>query len=735
MMKGKWLFFVLLVVVLWLGNSTLVLADDTLQNPTVTDDPVQLLQNYGEFSFPLMTKEYESLNKLAEAIANMGVTIKNAVMSAVVSVGKFNASVIGFLFDYDAMKPIRQPILDITNVMAGSLMGIATTIGAVVMAIIMVVKFFMEQNLKRALMVFLMAVIVVTAFTVMKSPTTSKEIMNFATDLDTAVASKFTEYTPIIDGNQDATDSSGKKITPGERIKANIFKANVVVPYWIANYGSSNADKINEKTISYNNKEYNRIGLLMGNADSSKVDDNFVSDIAKMEYDDLGNKTVGWKKSLGVTNLLLFFLILNIFQMVIFFLLFVVKSMLGFLLTFLFPLSLLVLLFSMFSSTMNPIKNIGKGYLTLMLFKGGVSFMVYFYTSYMILAYRTSDSQSNSLLKIAIIMLYMLMPLAVYVWRHFLFSLLQTTFTGRPVQGGTMAKQFFNPRSAGGNRSGAGKDKPSQEAKELAKKKKQKEKENARQRREVFGSPLLRVPKRALKLAQDARKGIQEKQQQAREKEQAGQERLRESHDRQARNERQQALTKAFQDIPVGHGKNGQITPQQERRQAKRQEIEKKHARRREKQEAMARERNYDKQRAPVKEAHRQASRKQLDQKRSQANVSPTRQPSTRRSTPTTLPTETRHAPQKMGANRPPRTQSPSHSTNHRAFANRNETKTLPSMERPSVGKKILKKGSTPNLKQSKSVPSTRNKRMKSSMASVKRVATRQPSISKRRRV
>ncbi|WP_088840968.1 hypothetical protein [Listeria sp. ILCC797] len=660
MMKRKGVFFLILIVVIWLGNSTIVLAEGTLQNPTITDDPVELLQDYGDFSFPLMTKEYESLNKLAEVLANMGVTIKNAVMSVVIAVGKFNANVIGFLFDYDAMKPIRQPILDMTNVMAGSLLGIATTIGATVMGMMMVVKFILEQNIKRALMVFLMAVVVVTAFTAMKSPTTSKQIMNFATNLDTAVASKFTEYTPVIEGDQHATDAAGKKVTPGTRIKANIFKANVIVPYWIANYGSSNADKINEKTISYNNQDYNRIGLLMGNADSSQVDDNFVSDLAKIEYDDLGNKNVGWKKSLSVTNLLLFFLILNLFQMVIFFLLFVVKSMLGFLLTFLFPLSLLILLFSMFSSNMNPIKNIGKGYLTLMLFKGGVSFMVYFYTSYMILAYRTSDSQPNSLLKIAIIMLYMLMPLAVYVWRHFLFSLLQTVFTGRPVQGQQLAKQFFNPAAAGYNRNG--KEKPTKEEKERLKAKKEQERENARKRRKIYGPSFLRAPKRALKLAQEARKGLQEKQEQAKAKEQAGQARVQNSKARQVHRDRQKGLEETFQDVEVGHGRNGSITPQQMRRQAKRQQIEQKHERRREKQDALQRERAYEKQRAPMKKAHQQAARQQLDQKRSQAMEPKIRRPSTQRQlTPNPATNRSETAP--TMANRRPRLQ-PKGSTN-----------------------------------------------------------------------
>lgn len=505
----------------------------------------------------------------------MGVGAKNFMWEAAKITGQVNAVSIGFLFDFDAMKPIRQPILNITNGLAGSMLGLTTTLGAGIMALIMVVKFVMEQNFKRALLVFGMAVLVTTCFVVMKDSVQSKKVMTLATEVDTAIANKLVEKVPIIDGSTSSSAMKGK--TGGKTIEAAIFNANVITPYLIANYGTSNLDKINELTITYNGKTYQRAGLLMGNGDSSKVDEDFVSEVAKIEYDTLNNTNVGWKKSIGQALLIVFFLLLNVVQFIIYFLLFLVKNMLGFLLIFLFPLSLFTLFFAMFSSNINPFKNIAKGYLTISLMKAAITFLALFYVSYMMLAYRTSNDYDNVFIKIVVILFYVLLPIGLYFFRKFLFMLLLATFSNKEVTAYAMMQQFRHPRSkvkpdarSGDGNDGGGKNDPKNDGKTNP------EDGPKKTSATKFGS-LIRTPQNMAKKLNNARKSMQQDYKQQKAANEEGQQRMQDSQARQARSQKEKDLEKTFANVPIGHGKDGAITESQQRRQEKGAEIQQKH--------------------------------------------------------------------------------------------------------------------------------------------------------------
>ncbi|MBC1820023.1 hypothetical protein HCA30_13665, partial [Listeria welshimeri] len=140
----KWVFIVLLICICCMHSTTVHAEinnnmgstdtvdpanknkqDEKIQDKKVTDDPVGVYRDYENFSFPLMTKEPGSLNPVTKTIANMGVGIKTGTWEATKFVGLLNAKATGFLFDLDAMKPIRQPILNLTNGLADSLLGIA----------------------------------------------------------------------------------------------------------------------------------------------------------------------------------------------------------------------------------------------------------------------------------------------------------------------------------------------------------------------------------------------------------------------------------------------------------------------------------------------------------------------------------------------------------------------------------------------------------------------------------
>ncbi|MBC1670579.1 hypothetical protein HB945_13315 [Listeria welshimeri] len=567
----KYFSIFFLACILWVSSSSLVQAEETIKDKPVSDDPVTIYREYENFSFPLMTKDSGSLSPVTQANASMAIAAKNGTWEATKFVGELNAEATSFLFDFDAMKPIRQPILDITNEMANSLLGVATTLGVMALAVIMIIKFAMEQNFKQVLLVFLMAVLVVTSMVTMGNPARSKAIMSIATDLDTGVAGAFMSNSKALETGKDSSSAS-----PGEKVASNIFKANVFVPYLINNYGTSDFDTINKKKIKYNNKEYSRLSLLLNNGDSEKLGEDFVSDIAKIEADDLSNKNVAWKKSMSTAIINIFFLLLNIVQFIIYFALFVLKSMLGFLLLFMFPLSILILLFSMFSTSLNPFKNIGKGYTTVMLFKGAISFLAVFYASYMMIAYRTSDEYNNVFIKIIVILLYVILPVILYIWRTFIISLVIGLVTGQKVAPHRLAEQMRHPlRSSAEAR---------QERRERArepnnrKKKSGKGKENPSR---TSLSDVIKVPQKIARQANNARKGLQKKRNEQKEAQLESEQRVAASEARkgqkQVEDRRDKDYGRLFKHVPVGEGKNGELSDSQRRVLAKREAIQQKH--------------------------------------------------------------------------------------------------------------------------------------------------------------
>ncbi|HAO6515938.1 TPA: hypothetical protein IQC31_002965 [Listeria monocytogenes] len=568
----KWLSIFFLACILWGSSITFVQAEETINDKPVSSDPVTLYNEYENFSFPLMTKDTGSLNPVTQASASMAIAAKNGTWEATKFVGLLNAKATGFLFDFDAMKPIRQPILDITNEMANSLLGVATTLGVMALAVIMIIKFAMEQNFKQVMLVFFMAVLVVASIVTMGNPDRSKAIMNVATDLDTAVAGAFMSNSSALEDGKESSYTS-----PGVKVASNIFKANVFIPYLINNYGTSDINTINKKKIEYNKKEYSRLSLLMNNGDSEKLGDDFVSDVAKIEADTLNNKNVAWKKSMSTAIINIFFLLLNIIQFIIYFALFLLKSMLGFLLLFMFPLSILILLFSMFSSQLNPFKNIGKGYITVMLFKGAVSFLAVFYTSYMMIAYRTSDEYNNVFIKIIVILLYVVLPMILYIWRTFLLTLIIGLVTGQNAAPHRLVEQLRHPlRSSADAR---------QERKERARERKNEGKKKDSKEKGKSGktslSDVIKVPQNIARQANKARKGLQKKRNDQKEAQLESEQRITASEARkgqkQVEDRRDKDYGRLFKHVPVGEGKNGELSDSQRGVLAKREEIQQKH--------------------------------------------------------------------------------------------------------------------------------------------------------------
>ncbi|EJS6023643.1 hypothetical protein NWV19_002964 [Listeria monocytogenes] len=273
----------------------------------------------------------------------------------------------------------------------------------------------------------------------------------------------------------------------------------------------------------------------------------------------------------------IFFLLLNIIQFIIYFALFLLKSMLGFLLLFMFPLSILILLFSMFSSQLNPFKNIGKGYITVMLFKGAVSFLAVFYTSYMMIAYRTSDEYNNVFIKIIVILLYVVLPMILYIWRTFLLTLIIGLVTGQNAAPHRLVEQLRHPlRSSADAR---------QERKERARERKNEGKKKDSKEKGKSGktslSDVIKVPQNIARQANKARKGLQKKRNDQKEAQLESEQRITASEARkgqkQVEDRRDKDYGRLFKHVPVGEGKNGELSDSQRRVLAKREEIQQKH--------------------------------------------------------------------------------------------------------------------------------------------------------------
>lgn len=608
--KRKWLLMGVLLLVLWYGNTYIVEAAETIQKAQVTEDPLQLYKAYHNFSFPLMTKEAEGLPGFTKLFANLAVGIKNVMWSLTLTLGKMNATSVGFLFSLNILKPFQTMITSITSLLAGSVMGIATTVGVSIVSMVMVLKYAMEQNMRRVWSTLLLAVLVVTALSTLKDDGRANKVTTLVTEVDTAVANAFATVNPTLEG-----DTDNQSYTSGQKMRANIFKANVVVPYLTLNYGTSDLDKINEKTITYQDQTYNRAELLMGNADSAKVSDDFVSDVAKIEYDDLNNHHVGYRNSMTQAGLALFFALLNLFQFVVYILLFVLKSMLGFLLLFLMPLSVVLLLYSLFTMNFNPFKNLAKGFFTVILFKGLTTFLVVFYASYMILAYRISDKYDNAFQKIAIILVMMLLPLVIYIWRNFLFSLMQATFTDRPTNGKLMAGQFFTPRTAPSQKEWRKREAKRQDRKDGKDGKNPSASEEEKKKQSRMNN-VLRRPRAMVMRMNRARQQWQEQQQTNRAERQEAGVRTQESQARKDHAKQEQAYRKVWDNMPVGEGKHGAMSPRQVQRQQKRDKIEAKHAARRQAEQAMQEASAYREATRARGQQHQKTQTQHMNQKR-----------------------------------------------------------------------------------------------------------------------
>ena len=456
--------------------------DEVKQNP-VTTDVDKIYDTYKDNSFELLTKEKEGsfLGKIPAAISNASGVFKSFVWSGGKMLGSFNASMVEFLFDMDVVSNIRESVQKFTSNIATNMLGIAGTIGISFTAIVMFVKFAGEGQLKKSFFVFLMTILVFTGLVILKAPKAINQLFNLAFSLDSTVETAFLKTTPVLtteeeekynQASENEEETADKKLTTaGEMIAARVFYSNVYEPYLLLNYGTTDVDAIRKHKVSYNNKDYDRINLLLDNDVDTSNGEKIHEKTTKYEAEKLKNKHIQYYNNWTNVGYAFFYLVVNLIQAVVYFVLAMFRIVIGVMQVFLIPLFPILLFISLFKTELNAFSNYAKAFGILTVLKSMAGFTCILFTSFLSFGFQLSVKEHDPWKKIMIILVYLLAPLGIYFFRTFLGSL----FTGRITARNALAFAT-NPFSTERRMRRAAKEQR-QERREQAKKRRQEEKE------------------------------------------------------------------------------------------------------------------------------------------------------------------------------------------------------------------------------------------------------------------
>ena len=410
-----------------------------IREPTTDVDTIY--ENYKDNSFELMTqdKPKESLSGISEAITNASAILKNFTWSGVKGLGQFNAEMVKFLFSMDVVTPIKQPIQQLTSNIAGNMLSIAGTIGIGFVTLIMGIKFIGEQRFRQALRVFLMTILIFTGLSVCKDANTSDSLFNQMFDADKQIEAAFVKVNPVLNGESVPESKDGnvndRMKSAGELIASRVFYTNVYEPYLLMNYGTSNPETIRKKQVEYKDSEYDRINILLDNDVTNDENIKLHEDVTKYEAEELKNRNVQYYKNLDNTFYGLFYIVVNLIQTIVYFVLCFVRLVIAVLQIFLLPLLPILLLVGLFMIGINVFVNYFKAFGMTIFMKAMTGFACIFFATFLSLGFQLSNAVDNPWQKILTILIYLLTPLGLYIFRKFLGSL----FTGRVSLADAMA--------------------------------------------------------------------------------------------------------------------------------------------------------------------------------------------------------------------------------------------------------------------------------------------------------
>lgn len=419
-------------------QSTLVFAaPEPDENKVIVREPTTdvdtIYENYKDNSFELMTKEMEkdSVFGVKEAITNASATLKNFTWAGVKGLGQFNAEMVKFLFSMDVVTPIKQPIQQLTSNIAGNMLSIAGTIGIGFVTLVMGIKFIGEQRFRQALRVFLMTILIFTGLSVCKDANTSDSLFNQMFEADKQIEAAFVKVNPVLNGESVPESKDGnvndRMKSAGELIASRVFYTNVYEPYLLMNYGTSNPETIRKKQVDYKDSTYDRINILLDNDVTNDDNVTLHEDVTKYEADELKNRNIMYFKNLDNTFYGVFYIVVNLIQTIVYFVLCFVRLVIAVMQIFLLPLLPILLLVGLFMTGINVFVNYFKAFGMTIFMKAMTGFACIFFATFLSLGFQLSNAVDNPWQKILTILIYLLTPLGLYVFRKFLGSL----FTGR----------------------------------------------------------------------------------------------------------------------------------------------------------------------------------------------------------------------------------------------------------------------------------------------------------------
>lgn len=422
-----------------------------IREPTTDVDIIY--ENYKDNSFELMTqdKKQESWTGIKESFVNFSSTIKNFTWAGVKGLGQFNAEMVKFLFSMDVVTPIKQPIQQLTSNIAGNMLSIAGTIGIGFVTLVMGIKFIGEQRFRQALRVFLMTILIFTGLSVCKDANTSDSLFSQMFDADKQIEAAFVKVNPVLGGEsvpstEKVKDQYGREIqqdlsadnrmkSAGELIASRVFYTNVYEPYLLMNYGTSNPETIRKKQVEYKDSEYDRINILLDNDVTNDDNVTLHEDVTKYEADELKNRNIMYFKNLDNTFYGVFYIVVNLIQTIVYFILCFVRLVIAVMQIFLLPLLPILLLVGLFMTGINVFVNYFKAFGMTIFMKAMTGFACIFFATFLSLGFQLSNAVDNPWQKILTILIYLLTPLGLYIFRKFLGSL----FTGRVSLADAMA--------------------------------------------------------------------------------------------------------------------------------------------------------------------------------------------------------------------------------------------------------------------------------------------------------
>ncbi|EGP5708888.1 hypothetical protein ACJQ40_002305 [Enterococcus faecium] len=437
--KKKWLWIIGIgaLALFFIGTTVFAANNDFIGPVKAISSPKEVYDTYKNNTFPLMTGGTDDLGKIAQAVASVSTAVKEGMWAFTRMIGNMNAQMVKVMFNLDVLSPIKTTLISITASLSGSMMSIASTIGILITAIMMITRYIIMGKMRQVIRVFLATVMIFTCFAFLKDTKTSTVFFNKLFDIDNVVSSAIVNVNPVLDGSNPEEEASeeepldaNKRIQKaGEAMASRIFYSDVYEPYLLLNYGTSNQEEIRKKgSIEIDKKIYDRIDVVLDEFESSSKDSgNLKKAVLEKETTDFKNQNISYTRNFLQAIVAVFYAITNIIQTIVFLTLGLVRIAMSLVQGLLMPLLPILLLLSLFQILDNILWNYGKAFFIAMLAKGMIGFAIIMFASYISLGFTEASKSGDLFTKIVTIIIYLVSPFFLYYFRNVIIAAL----TGR----------------------------------------------------------------------------------------------------------------------------------------------------------------------------------------------------------------------------------------------------------------------------------------------------------------